>query len=89
MSLNLRDKKRYGLFKADSSIGEVLIDISISGWGELIILTKNKKEICRVDTVDNNDNSIDYTTYEESDREINIDGIIVKKPFIRTLKRYK
>ena len=36
--MQLRDKSRYGIFRANSNIGIVLVDISIRGFGERIIV---------------------------------------------------
>lgn len=93
--VELRDKKRYGLFKANSDQGEVKISISIYGWGELFKVEgvnqdKEKLEI-RVDTSEDFDEDNDF--YNETDEYIELydecNCVKVYKPFIRCLKRYK
>lgn len=90
MGICLRDEKRYGTFKANSSIGEVKIQISISGFGECITLTPYKGGLIfgmyeiSVDTLDDDDSD-----YYETEDKIFIFGIEVDKPFIRCLKRFK
>jgi len=87
--VELRNSNRYGIFKANSSIGIIKIDISISGWFENIRVFKDKHIIKDIETDEN-----DY--YEETadciDLGINyIDGknLIIEKPFLKCLKRYK
>lgn len=82
MSFELRDKSRYGIFKANSYGGIVNIEISISGFGEEIKIIKDKKEIAYLDT--SNGEELD-----ETNEYIYVDGVTVYKPFIRCLKRFK
>lgn len=90
MNLYFRDNKRYGIFKAHSNIGDVIVEISKYGWGELIEIKQNKNKIVWVDTIENEDSdSCDYINYEETDTKLVIDRIVVEKPFIRTIKRFK
>lgn len=79
----LRDKARYGLFKANSNVGEVKIDISISGFGESFEVYKDNKMITWADSIDNEDD------YYEDDKTLYIKSITIYKPFIRCLKRYR
>ena len=79
----LRDKARYGLFKANSNVGEVKIDISISGFGELFKVYKDNKMITWVDSIDEED------YYYEDTEMLCIKSITIYKPFIRCLKRYR
>lgn len=81
MVFGLRDKRRYGLFKANSDIGEVKISISIYGFGEKIKVYKDKKEVGYADTSDGEE-------INETDNYIDVEDIRVSKPFIRCLKRY-
>jgi hypothetical protein len=94
--VELRDKKRYGLFKANSNKGIVKISISIYGWGELfkvIGADKDNKELeIIVDTSEDFSDDCDF--YEETEEYIDLfdecgHAIKVYKPFIRCLKRYK
>lgn len=94
--IGLRDKKRYGLFKANSDQGEVKISIHIYGFGELFEVEgkdKNGEKFeIRVDTSSGFDEEDDF--YNETDDYIELYdecyGVIkVYKPFIRCLKRYK
>ena len=57
--LTIRDSKRYGLFRANSSEGIVLIDISISGFGEEINVYKDKELIATESTDDFDDYEVD------------------------------
>lgn len=82
MSFGLRDKSRYGLFKANSDIGEIRIDISILGFGELIEVYKNKELISYLNTSDGED-------WNETEEYIDVEDVRVYKPFLRCLKRYK
>jgi hypothetical protein len=93
--VGLRDKKRYGLFKANSDKGEVKISISIYGWGELFKVEGTNQEgekfEIRVDTSEDFDEDNDFI--KETDNYIELydecEGVKVYKPFIRCLKRYK
>ena len=53
--LGLRDENRYGVFKANSNIGEIKIDISISGFGELFEIYQGDRMIAYADTYENED----------------------------------
>jgi len=90
--MQLRDKSRYGIFRANSNIGIVLVDISIRGFGERIIVSKNKKELYSINTLDYIDeNDIDYDLYDykETDELLVVEDIQIEKPFIKCLKRYR
>ncbi len=99
MSIDLRNKNRYGKFKANSNLGEVIVDISILGWGERIKVIQNKKEICNIDTsncFDDEEENNDYDAiYDEDENDIYISDfndygttLKISKPFLRCLKRY-
>jgi hypothetical protein len=81
MGLGLRNSKRYGLFKANSSEGEIKIDIHIYGFGEEIIVYKDKIEIAYVDTSSGEE-------LDETDEYIYVDRVKVYKPFTRCFRRY-
>jgi hypothetical protein len=92
MSINLRNKSRYGIFKAESNLGIVTVDISIYGWGEKITVSQNGNKLYIIDTsdyLDEDDMGYDLYSYEETEDKLIIENIVVKKPFIRTLKRYR
>jgi len=84
MGFGLRDEERYGLFKANSDKGEVEINISIYGFGERIIVTKDKETLYDIDTLE--DESEDY--YDENEEYLEVGDVKVIKPFIKCLKRY-
>ena len=65
MVLSLRDKGRYGKLKANSNIGEIVVDISIYGWGEKIELVKDGKTILCIDTC----NCITEDSYDDEDED--------------------
>ena len=58
---DIRDVNRYGKFIANSSIGKVVVEITISGFGEKIIIYKNGNIIYNIDTLDED------IYYEEDD----------------------
>ena len=87
--LQLRDEQRYGIFKANSSIGIVKIEICTYGWGDLITLHYDNN-ICQVDTIEDDD----YYIEDDESIQIYCDGnihgwVTINKPFIRCLKRFK
>lgn len=96
MGMYLRDNKRYGIFKAKSNIGIVNVEIYKFGFGEKIEVYKDKKFLHEINTLDylNDDDDVDnysccLVNYLESDNELIIGNIKIKKPFIRCIKRFK
>ncbi len=80
--MELRDKSRYGIFKANSNVGEVKVKISIYGFGEMFEVYKDNDMINWVDTSEYEEDS-----YCEDEEVLCVDDIIIYKPFIRCLKR--
>jgi len=54
--MELRNKNRYGIFKANSNLGEIEFNLYIYGFGEAINTYKDGKEI-------------DFSTYSDEDDE--------------------
>jgi len=97
VGMYLRDNKRYGIFKADSNIGIVNVEIYKFGFGEKIEVFKDKKFLHEVNTLDymdeTNDDNDNYScclaNYLETDDELIVGNIKIKKPFLRCIKRFK
>jgi len=95
MGMCLRDNKRYGIFKADSNIGIVNVEVYKSGFGEKIELFKDKKFLHEINTLDYMDKDEDdnysccLANYHETENELIIGNIKIKKPFLRCIKRFK
>jgi len=95
MRMYLRDDKRYGIFKADSNIGIVNVEIYKFGFGDKIEVFKNKKFLHEVNTLDYLDDDEDdnysccLVNYQETDDELTISNIKIKKPFLRCIKRFR
>jgi hypothetical protein len=89
--IGLRDKKRYGLFKANSELGEVRISIRIYGFGELFeVKGKDKNGENFEIRVDTSTGSYGYNeTYDYIELYDECEGVKIYKPFVRCLKRYK
>jgi len=94
MELCLRDSKRYGIFKANSSIGIVNVEVYGSGFGEKIAVFQNKQFLYEINTLDYLDDDDDnysccLANYQETDDELIIGNIKIGKPFIRCIKRFR
>jgi hypothetical protein len=94
MEMCLRDNKRYGIFKADSNIGRVNVEIYKFGFGEKIEVFKDKKFLYEVNTLDYLDDDDDnysccLANYQETEDELIIGDVKIKKPFLRCIKRFK
>lgn len=88
MSFGLRDKSRYGKFKAESNKGIVTVEITICGFGEQISVYQDGKLLESVNTLDADDEDGECY-YDEDDKKITVENITIQKPFLRTLKRYR
>jgi len=96
MGIYLRDNKRYGIFKADSNIGIVNVEVYKFGFGEKIEVFKDKKflqEINTLDYIDEDEDDDNYScclaNYQETSSELIIGNIKINKQFLRCIKRFK
>lgn len=80
--MRLRDKDRYGIFKANSNLGEIEFNVHIYGFGEAINTYRNGKEI----DFSTNEGEDDEDRWDETDKEIIIylcgDELIIDKSTI-------
>ena len=80
--MQLRDKNRYGIFKANSNLGEIEFNLYIYGFGEAINTYKDGKEIDFSTYADEDDED----QWDETDKEIIIylcgDELIIDKSTI-------
>lgn len=82
----IRENDRCGKFLANSSIGNVIIEIDISGFGEEItVYTESDKFVLCVNSLNEND------FYEEYDNKIIFHNVVsvlsdveIYKPFSKT-----
>lgn len=87
MELEVREDSRYGKFKANSNMGEVYVELSISGFGEEIKIYNKDKTYAHEDTGGNEEDC--WFENNEYIKVYNDYGCIeVEKPYIKCLKRY-
>ena len=87
MGLGIRDNSRYGKFKANSNMGEVYVEINISGFSESLKVYNEETVYAYEDAWENEE---DY--WFEDDECIKVYNhygcIQVEKPFIECLERW-